>query len=119
MSRIVVSMELEIEEGSFEDIKKIEHHADWLLSLNDWPEIKSVQNVNVKNIDSVSKVQAQEFYRNLCIKYNGKENCTCRGIADVGHIAKSMHISYEESEKLCNAMIKYGVTERQGGGIVI
>lgn len=50
MKVIKVSMTMEIEDGSEEAIKRIENHAEELLDLDEWPEIKSVYNVRVRDI---------------------------------------------------------------------
>lgn len=34
-------------ENSLEAVKELEHHADWLLDLDEWPEIRSVSNCKV------------------------------------------------------------------------
>lgn len=62
---------------------------------------------------------AREFYRDLCGVYNGNANKTCQGIASVEHIAEAMGVSVSETQELCDAMVHYGITERQGGGYVI
>lgn len=36
---------------------------------------------------NVTKMQAKEFYRDLCGTYNGNTNQTCQGIASTQHIA--------------------------------
>ena len=48
MKRLKVIMYLEVEENSIEEIKKLEHHVDYLLNLDEYPEIKSVYGVEVK-----------------------------------------------------------------------
>ena len=67
----------------------------------------------------ITKGQAEEFYRDLCGTYNGNVNKTCQGIAPVSHIAESMGIPVMQANEFCIAMIQYGITERQGGRIVI
>lgn len=62
---------------------------------------------------------AREFYRDLCGVYNGNANKTCQGIASVEHIAEAMGVSVSETQEFCDAMVYYGITERQGGGYVI
>lgn len=44
---VKVEMNLEIEDGKLEEIKKIEHHADYFINLDEYPEIKSIFNVKV------------------------------------------------------------------------
>ena len=46
--KIKIEMSLDIEDGTFEEFKKIEHHAEYLLNLEEYPEIKSVYEVSVK-----------------------------------------------------------------------
>lgn len=67
----------------------------------------------------ITKGQATEFYRDLCGTYNGNANKTCQGIASIAHIAESMNMPESKANEFCNAMIQYGITERQGGRIVI
>ena len=67
----------------------------------------------------ITKAQATEFYHDLCGTYNGNANKTCQGVASINHIAETMEITKEKATEFCNAMIKYGITERQGGRIVI
>ena len=51
MSKTVkVTMYLEVDENKVENVKKIEHHAEYLLDLDSWPEIKSVHGVEVKEL---------------------------------------------------------------------
>ena len=68
---------------------------------------------------NITQNQAKEFYRDLCGTYNGNANKTCQGIASVTHIAETMQITGNQAEAYCNAMIRYGITERQNGKIVI
>lgn len=68
---------------------------------------------------NITKTQAQEFYRDLCGTVYGNANKNSQGIMSVGLIADHMRISIEKANAFCNAMIKYGVTERQGGKVVV
>lgn len=43
-----LKIELEVDENSVEDLKKLEHHIDYLLDLDNFPEIKIVRNVVVR-----------------------------------------------------------------------
>lgn len=43
-----LKMELEVDENAVEELKKLEHHIDYLLDLDDFPEIKTVRNVVVR-----------------------------------------------------------------------
>lgn len=62
---------------------------------------------------------AKEFYRDLCGTYNGNVSKTCQGIASVEHIAKIMGMPVSETQEFCDAMVAYGITEKQGGGYII
>lgn len=67
----------------------------------------------------ITKPQAEEFYRDLCGTVYGNANKNSQGIMSVGLISDHMRISIERANAFCNAMIKYGVTERQGGKVVV
>lgn len=71
------------------------------------------------NKPTITKPQAQEFYRDLCGTVYGNPNKNSQGIMNIPGIAYHMGISIERTEEFCNAMIKYGITEKQGGMIVI
>lgn len=43
-----LKMELEVDENAVEELKKLEHHIDYLLDLDNFPEIKTVRNVAVR-----------------------------------------------------------------------
>lgn len=47
---VKVEMLMEISDDSLEEIKKLEHHADYLLDLENYPEIKSVSDVKVTEV---------------------------------------------------------------------
>lgn len=67
----------------------------------------------------LSKEEANNFYKDLCGTFNHDSTKTCQGIASISLIAERMEISEDRTMEFCNAMLKYGITERQGGGIVI
>ena len=67
----------------------------------------------------ITEKMAYEFYRDLCGTVYGSSNKTCGGVMSVGLIADHMRISVEKANEFCNAMIEYGITERQGGMYVI
>lgn len=46
--KLKVTMYFDVEENGIEEIKKIEHHAEYLLNLEEYPEIKSVYGVKVE-----------------------------------------------------------------------
>ena len=48
MKKVKVAMYFEIDENAMEEIKKIEHHAEYLLNLDEYPEIISVYDVKVE-----------------------------------------------------------------------
>ena len=48
MKEIAVQMILEVEDDkTFDEIKKWEHHIDYALDLDSYPEIKNVKDVSV------------------------------------------------------------------------
>lgn len=67
----------------------------------------------------ITKTMAVGFYADLCGTYNGSPTRYGQGVASVFHIAEKMHITQEQAEAYCSALIRYGITERQGGRIVI
>jgi len=67
----------------------------------------------------ITKEQATNFYRDLCGTVYGDPDKTCGGIMGTWCISEHMGITYEEAENYCNAMIKFGITERQNGMIVL
>lgn len=67
----------------------------------------------------ITKENAKEFYRDLCGTVYGNANKNCHGIMSVGLIADHMRISIEKANDFCNAMVKYGITEKTNGMIVV
>lgn len=67
----------------------------------------------------ITKEMATEFYRDLCGTVYGDPNKNSGGVMSIGLIADHMQISVEKANDFCNAMIKYDITERQGGMIVV
>ena len=67
----------------------------------------------------ITKEMAKEFYRDLCGTVYGNADKNSQGVMSIGLIADHMLISVEKATLFCDAMIKYGVTERQGGMIVV
>lgn len=49
---LILKMELEVNESKVEEIKKLEHHVEYLLDLDSYPEIKAVKNVCVQKLES-------------------------------------------------------------------
>ena len=68
---------------------------------------------------TITKPQATEFYRDLCGTVYGNANKNSQGIMNIPMIAHHMSISIDRAEEFCNAMIKFGITEKQGGMIVV
>ena len=67
----------------------------------------------------ITKSQAREFYRDLCGTVYGNADKNSQGIMSIGLIADHMRISLERAKEFCNAMVAYGITEKQGGGYVV
>lgn len=67
----------------------------------------------------ITRENAKEFYRDLCGTVYGDCNKNCCGTMSVKLISEHMDISIERANMFCNAMIKYGITERQNGMIVV
>lgn len=47
MAKVKVEMYMEVEDNSIEEVKKLEHHMEYLLNLDEYPEIKCVYGVTV------------------------------------------------------------------------
>lgn len=75
--------------------------------------------MKVNGTATITKTQANEFYNKLCEKVYGNANKTQQGIMSVGLIADHMEITVEKAKELCNAMIRYGITERSNGMIIV
>lgn len=67
----------------------------------------------------ITEQQAKAFYHDLCGVVYGDANKNSQGIMSEGLIAEHMGISLTKANLYCNAMIKYGITERQNGMIVV
>ena len=50
MKKVKITMYFDVDENCLEEIKKLEHHADYLLNLDEYPEINSVYGVKVEEI---------------------------------------------------------------------
>ena len=48
---IKLTMNLTIDAGSLDELKRLEHHIEELLDLDNWTEIKSVYGAKVKEIE--------------------------------------------------------------------
>lgn len=71
------------------------------------------------NKNLVTREQAKEFYRDLCGTVYGDSNKNCQGIMSEALIADHMGINLIKANLFCNAMIKYGITERSNGMIIV
>ena len=67
----------------------------------------------------ITKENTKEFYRDLCGTVYGDSNKVCQGVMSIELIAERMKISVEKANIFCEAMIKYRITERQNGMIVV
>lgn len=67
----------------------------------------------------ITREQATAFYNDLCSTVYGDSNKVCGGVMSVELIANRMGISFEKANDFCDAMIKYRITEKQGGMIVV
>lgn len=67
----------------------------------------------------ITKSQAENFYKDLCDTVYGNPNKNSQGIMNIPMIAQHMEISTDRAEEFCNAMIKFGITEKQNGMIVV
>lgn len=47
MAKYLVSFEVEADEKSLEELRKLEHHAEYLLDLDSWPEVKNISGVKI------------------------------------------------------------------------
>ena len=68
---------------------------------------------------NITKEMATEFYRELCDTVYGDENKNSQGVMSIALIADHMEIPLERARAFCTAMIKYEITERQNGMIVV
>lgn len=52
MPKLKVTMYLDVpNKADVEEIKKIEHHVDYLLNLDEYPEIESVFDVSIEEVN--------------------------------------------------------------------
>lgn len=99
---INISMNMEIEDGSYEKLKAIEHHADHLLSLDEWPEIKRVYAVHVQKESPACDAEERKDLLNKIIElyqvgHSVRE--TIRWCFFVGFDKKDLINDYGFSEK--------------------
>ena len=73
----------------------------------------------MKCFNEITKEMAERFYGDLCEEvYEDRTKNSC-GIMSEELIAEYMGMSVEDATNFCNAMIRFGITERQGGMIVV
>lgn len=68
---------------------------------------------------TITKAQANEFYRDLCGTVYGDPKQKCGGIMSEALIADHMGISEERASEFLWACARHGITERQGGAWVV
>lgn len=68
---------------------------------------------------TITKEMAKEFYRDLCGTVYGDANKNSQGIMSEALIAEHMGISIEDATNFCNAMVRFGITERSNGMIIV
>ena len=52
MKTVKISMIMDVEDEAVEEIDKLTHHAEYLLDLENYPEIKNVYEVQVSVIEN-------------------------------------------------------------------
>lgn len=50
MKTVKFTATFEVSDNALDALKKVEHHAEYLLDLDRWPEIISVSDVNVQEV---------------------------------------------------------------------
>ena len=104
----------EYAEFNGECVRGMTDYEEYLYSIDNLKACVDCWN-NIKA--NITERQAHEFYRDLCGAVNGDK--TCQGILSVEAIAERMEISVSKANAYCQAMFKYGITEKQGGGVVV
>lgn len=64
----------------------------------------------------ITKMQAESAYKRLCEKYNGDPEKTGQCILYEERMLSELG---EDGKRILDALIRYRLTERQGGGYVI
>lgn len=59
---IKVSMRMRVKADGYDELKSIEHHAEKLLDLDNWPEIEDVSDVHVDRIEAPSNLSFNTKY---------------------------------------------------------
>ncbi len=65
MAKVTISMDVYIDDDAVDEFKKITHHIDRLIDVNEWPEISSISNVQVIDEDN-------KGYRPIAIHFSGR-----------------------------------------------
>ena len=45
------SIKMKVWDSAWEELKELEHHADYLLSLDEWPEIETIYDCKVEKLE--------------------------------------------------------------------
>lgn len=67
MTKIVVTMSMDVDDDYTDNLKKLEHHIEHLVDVGNYPEIKSIYDVKVDIIKPKKKEPIKNKYRNLDI----------------------------------------------------
>lgn len=51
METVEIKIIMNIDDNAYEEIKKLEHHAEYLLDLESYPEIKAIYGCKVRKIE--------------------------------------------------------------------
>lgn len=87
--KVILNCILDIDDNSYSDIKKLEHHIEWLFDLNSYPEIKSIENVRIlkdAQDDAEYMKSINPGLRRL------KNNCACNKCKARKQAKKEQHI---------------------------
>ena len=95
IKKLKVEMYLDVEEDSVDEIKKMTHHADYLLDLESYPEIKSVYGVTVKEFKTKSNFKNES--NDIAKVYLVQMYCDDTGEAIAG---------YATTEEKANEMVE-------------
>lgn len=55
MKTVKFEIMMEVEDGAIDNIKKLEHHADYLLDLYSYPEIHTIHDCKVTVVEESEK----------------------------------------------------------------
>lgn len=71
------------------------------------------------NRHRITREKAKAYYAQLCEHFNGSPTHTNSCIISFELMAEVLKMTVEEAESIFWDMVHYGITERQGGGVVI